>query len=169
MSLHKTPRALWAAIAILYCIVQWTAARTMAGNTIFSPHRTADRGDIATLITTLQTEITRECTTGHIQQVLFDDNDVFLPYILPAMDTSPTAECHPIRETNITPFTQTAFPCGTLGVREFTPSMRVNDPILALRPRYPGDWTETYRWISPQNTFGFSLSRPTACIAKDKT
>jgi hypothetical protein len=169
MSLPKNPSrlatAIFAAIAVLYCIAQWTGARTIAGNTIFSSHRAADRRDIGTLITTLQTEIIRECATGQVHQILFDDNDAFLPYILPALSSS---SCHPIRETNVTPFTQSTFTCDTLGVREFTPPMR-NGPTLALRPRYPGAWTETYRWFSPRNTFGFSLSRPTACIAKDKT
>jgi hypothetical protein len=135
----------WGILAVSYCLVQWGASRTITGNTIYSRHRQEDRKDITVLIEKLQLELGQRCATGEIQHVLFDDTDVFLPYIVPAAG-SPLGRCELIRDTHVTPFSRPISGCETVRVQELTPLMRTNGSFFEWGPHYPGRWTEVSRW-----------------------
>ena len=159
------PKALFGTLAIFYCFVQWFCAHTVMGNTIFATHRVAERRNIESTIRRLQDEIVSQCTSGKVQRVLFDDGDVFLPYIVSNIDRPMLGQCELVRNTNVTPFSFDVYRCDTLAVREYTLAQRKKGLSQALRPYYPGDWLEIYRWVSPEESGAFALFRPVGCGA----
>jgi hypothetical protein len=77
-------KILLGAVVLFYCIVQWIGARNMTGNIIFSSHRADDRKNLSSMIQQLTGELRKICASGRMRKVVFDDADVFLPYLLPA-------------------------------------------------------------------------------------
>jgi hypothetical protein len=157
---------LLAGIAILYCATQWIGARTIMGSTIFSTQRAADSGDMLALTTTLERDLAGKCASGDTRKIIFDDSDVFLPYVLSIASSDTFSRCELIRETRVTPFTDESLDCKTLGVKELTATIHsANHDFTVFHSQYPGHWTEISQWKSTRGLFGYALFRPASCVA----
>jgi hypothetical protein len=175
MAPHKDPastaKKLLAAAAILYCLVQWTAAHRMDGSAIFSSRRQTERANLNNIFQQLSAGLNQACATGPARTVIFDDSDVLLPYILPATGDISIGHCQLIRETDVTPFSEASLTnCSAIRVIEYTPFMRKLQPSLALAPPPPDrqNWTQLFRWISPQNDLGVALFQRKGCPALEE-
>jgi hypothetical protein len=159
-------KKLLAAAAILFCLVQWTGAHRMEGSAIFSGRRETERANLNSIFKQLSAGLNQTCATGPPRTVIFDDSDVLLPYILPANRDASIGHCKLIRETNVTPLSEASrTDCSAIRVIEYTPFMHKLQPSLALDPPPPDrqNWTQLFRWISPQNDLGVALFRRKDC------
>lgn len=159
-------KKLLATAAVLYCLVQWTSAHRMGGSTIFSERRETERANLNSIFKQLSAGLKQTCATGPARAVIFDDSDVLLPYVLPATGDTSIGHCQLIRETNVTPLSEASrTDCSAIRVIEYTPFMRNLQPSLALEPPPPDrqNWTQLFRWTSPQNDLGVALFRRKGC------
>jgi hypothetical protein len=162
----STAKKILATAAILYCLVQWTGAHRMDGSAIFSNRRSSERANLNSIFKQLSAELNQTCATGPARSVIFDDSDVLLPYILPSNGDTSIGHCELIRETNVTPLSEASrTDCSAIRVIEYTPFMRKLQPSLALEPPPPDrqNWTQVFRWISPQNDLGVALFQRKGC------
>jgi hypothetical protein len=162
----STTKKLLATAAILYCLVQWTGARHIEGSTIFSNRRETERANLNTISEQLSADLKQTCATGPARTVIFDDSDVLLPYVLSATGDASIGRCQLIRETNVTPLSEASRTvCSAIRVIEYTPFMRKLQPSLALDPPPPDrqNWTQLFRWASPQNDLGVALFQRKGC------
>jgi hypothetical protein len=163
---QSTAKKILATAAVLYCLVQWTGAHRMDGSAIFSEQRKTERTNLKSILEQLSTGLKQTCATGPARTVIFDDSDVLLPYILPATGHASIGHCQLIRETNVTPLSEASrTDCSSIRVIEYTPFMRKLQPSLALEPPPPNrqNWTQLFRWVSPQNDLGVALFRRKGC------
>ena len=162
---------LLATVALLYCIVQWVGARSMEGNKIFSPREQEARRNIEISTEQLLHSIKEICASGLERRIVFDDNDVILPYALSMTGESAFNRCKLVRETNVTLLPEASNEdCRTIRVREYTYVMREIPVSRILRFQTHNEpWKEISRWISPDNDLGFALFRRSACFDKEAT
>jgi hypothetical protein len=167
----STAKKLLATAAILYCLVQWIGAHRIDGSEIFSNRRDIERTNLNSIFQQLSAGLNHACATGPSRTVIFDDSDVLLPYILPATGENSIGRCKLIRETNVTPLTEASrTDCSAIRVIEYTPFMRKLQPSLAVDPPPPDrqNWTQLFRWISPQNDLGVALFQRKGCPAAEE-
>jgi hypothetical protein len=162
----STAKKLLATAAVLYCLAQWSGTHRMGGSAIFSERRKTERANLNTIFQQLSAGLKQTCATGPARRVIFDDSDVLLPYVLPATGDTSLGSCQLIRETNVTPISEASLTdCSAIRVIEYTPFMRKLQPSLALEPPPPDrqNWTQLFRWTSPQNDIGVALFRRKGC------
>jgi hypothetical protein len=159
-------KKLLGSFALFYFLVQWVGARRMDGNVIFSGQRASDRANLDLLFQQLSGELRDICTTGSMRRIIFADTDVLLPYVLSTREDASFGQCEFIRPTNVTPISESVFTgCNSIRVAEYTPFMRARKPFLVLDPILPAkDWTEMFRWTSPQGDLGFALFKRADCV-----
>jgi hypothetical protein len=164
--LASTAKRLLATAAVLYCLVQWTGAHRIEVSTIFSEQRKTERTNLKSIFEQLSAELKQTCATGPARIVIFDDDDALLPYVMPATGDASIGRCQLIRETNVTPLSEASrTDCSAIRVIEYTPFMRQLQPSLALEPPPPNrqNWTQLFRWTSPQNDLGVALFQRKGC------
>jgi hypothetical protein len=157
-----------AVTALLYCVSLWVGARSMERNVIFSSTEQRERTAIEMATKQLSSSILQLCSTGPVRQIVFDDSDVLLPYLLPITGETPL-RCKLVRETNVTPFAETPISdCSTIRVREYTSVMRGIPPtlMLGLKPYGKTPWRQFSSWISAYNDYGFALFVRPDCMSK---
>ena len=138
----------------------------MDGSAIFSELRATELTDLKSMFQQLSTGLKQTCTTGPPRKVIFDDNDVLLPYVLPATGDTSIGRCELIRETNVTPISEGSLTdCSAIRVIEYTPYMRKLQSSLALEAPLPDrqNWTQLFRWTSQENNLGFALFQRMGC------
>lgn len=170
MSFHKDPantlKTLLGTAALFFCLAQWVGAHRMDGSAIFSELRATELTDLKSMFQQLSTGLKQTCTTGPPRKVIFDDNDVLLPYVLPATGDTSIGRCELIRETNVTPISEGSLTdCSAIRVIEYTPYMRKLQSSLALEAPLPDrqNWTQLFRWTSQENNLGFALFQRMGC------
>jgi hypothetical protein len=170
MSFHNDPantlKKLLGTAALFFCLAQWVGAHRMEGSAIFSERRATELTDLNSMFQQLSNGLKQTCTTGPPRKVIFDDSDVLLPYVLPATGDASIGRCELIRETNVTPISEGSLTdCSAIRVIEYTPFMRKLQPSLALEAPPPDrqNWTQLFRWTSPENNLGFALFQRMGC------
>jgi hypothetical protein len=138
----------------------------MDGNVIFSDQRVSERASLDLLFQQLSGELRDICATGSMRTIIFADTDVLLPYVLSTREDASFKQCEFLRPTNVTPISESVLTgCKTIRVAEYTPFMRAAKPFLVLDPILPAkDWTEMFRWISPQKDLGFAFFKRADCV-----
>jgi hypothetical protein len=147
--------------AILYFLIQWKFASRIGPNKIFSASRKTDRIDFAVMIDSMSNAARRECNTGNLNTLLFNDSEIAAPYIETKGDR--LSGCTLIRETAVTPFSRIEMDnCNVIYIREYGPTYTDPSAEVALRtddtlPTNP--WILLDRWVSNDGRFGFALYR----------
>src|ERR1700733_3987816 len=67
--------------AIPYFVIQWKFASRIGPNKIFSASRKTDQVDFAVMIDSMSNASRRECNTGNLNTLLFNDSEIAVPYI----------------------------------------------------------------------------------------
>lgn len=84
-----------------FAAVQWTVGRHLLTSSVFDHRRGALLYSFGQFRTALQSEVLRQCASGPIQRIYFDDLAVGLPYIVNATANNPS--CQVVRTTPVTP------------------------------------------------------------------
>ena len=153
-------------LAVFYLLVQWIGAHRMDGNVIFSAQRASERANLDLMSQQLSGELRHICAAGPRRTIIFADTDVLLPYVIPTREDASFRQCELLRPTNVTPISESGDTgCRSIRVAEYTPTMHATKPFLVLSPILPAkDWTEMFRWISPQKDLGFALFKRADCV-----
>jgi hypothetical protein len=146
---------------VLCCILQWSAGRTIATQKIFDSRHTELGQNFNLFTTALESEVTRECASGTIRRIYFDDLDVGLVYIVNALKDP---SCKPVREMPITPLDPAQLAqCSATIIKEknlnwWTPGLLRAElgPVAPLV-------SSTRKWSSPDGNFGFEVYRKKGC------
>ena len=150
-------------VAVVLCTVfQWTAGRKIATQKIFDSRHAELAQNFDLFTTVLKAEVIRECASGNIRRIYFDDLDVGLVYIVNATVKDPN--CQPIRELPITPL---------------TPAQLVQCPVTIIKETDLSWWTpgltrgslgqaapfvsSIRKWSSPDGNFAFEVYRKQGC------
>jgi hypothetical protein len=89
------------ATACAFAVVQWTIGRHLLTSSLFDHRRSALLYSFGQFRTALQSEVLRQCASGRVQRIYFDDLSVGLPYIVNATHNNPS--CQLVRTTPVTP------------------------------------------------------------------
>jgi hypothetical protein len=150
-------------LAVLVCIpVEWAGEHKIYTQKIFNPQHSELTENFKIFTAALGSEVLRECASGQIRRVYFDDLDVAFPYILNTADGN--SECQPVRELPITLISpEEAAQCSATIVQEahlgwWGPGVLLTKLVPAAAPV-----SLIKRWRSPDGNFGFDVYRRTGC------
>lgn len=148
-------------ITLLYACVEWRLAATISGSSIFSHRRNQEVKEFDGFVEEISKLVSSECSSGRTSAVLFDDEDVALPYVVNRIVGR--TGCTVMRETAVTPFSASDLEsCSTILVKEqHLPHV---PPAKALPDQDRGLIAESH-WASGSNSFSFSVYRKRGCPA----
>jgi hypothetical protein len=150
-------------VAVVLCsILQWTAGRRIATQKIFDSRHAETAQNFHLFTAALQAEVMRECASGSIRRVYFDELDVGIAYIVNAAVKDPN--CQPVRELPITKVDPGEMvQCTATVIKETDPSWwtpGLTHPALgAIAPLV----SPIERWSSPDGNFAFEAYRKNGC------
>jgi hypothetical protein len=166
--LCQTMRGAVITMACVVGIVQWTVGRRFLTSGIFDQRRTTLLHSFGQFRSALQAEVLRQCASGNIRHIYFDDLEVGLPYIINA--TLSTPSCQLVRTTPVTPLaTNDRVSCSAVIIMEkhlswWLPGVMESD-LGEAAPRV----TLLKTWNSDDGSYGFDVFRGRGCgdIAED--
>jgi hypothetical protein len=148
-------------ITLLYACVEWRLAAKISGSSIFSHRRSQEIKEFDSFVEEIAKRVSSECTSGRTSTVLFDDDDVALPYLVNRIARQ--APCTVGRETAVTPFSASELDsCSTILIKEQHLPHVPPDKAPPVQDR--GLIAESH-WASGSNGFSFSVYRRRGCPA----
>jgi hypothetical protein len=146
-------------ITLLYGAAEWRLARTISGSSIFTNRRDQERSEFRNFTVALLTKASDECDSGRVKTILFDDNDVALPYII--NQTLSLRSCTVVRETAVTPFSAADLAsCSTiLIVEQHLPKA----PSSKLPREQERGLVAILKWTSENDNFSFVVYQNPNC------
>lgn len=160
--LRQTMRGALIGVACAIGIVQWTVGRHFLTSSIFDQRRETLSHSFGEFRSALQSEVLRQCATGQIRHIYFDDLEVGLPYIVNS--TLGTPSCQLARTTPVTPLDPDArASCSAVTIMEkhiswWVPGI-VQSDLGAAAPRV----TLLRKWEVEDGSYGFDVYRGRAC------
>ena len=149
-------------LIVAFILAQWTAGRRIGASTIFDGQHAQVVHSIMLFQTALETELSRDCSSGNIRKVYFDDLDVALPYIVNAGFWN--TRCQPVRPTPVTPLNVDEMAqCSSLIVKEQHLSSWLPGVAGAELGPVATRVSMLRRWTSPDRKFGFAVYRKRDC------
>jgi hypothetical protein len=160
--LCQTMRGALITMACVVGIVQWTVGRHFLTSSIFDHRHETLSHSFGEFRSALQSEVLRQCATGRIRHIYFDDLEVGLPYIVNSTLDNPS--CQLARTTPVTPLDPDArASCSAITIMEkhlswWVPGI-VQSDLGAATPRV----TLIRKWETEDGSYGFDVYRGRAC------
>jgi hypothetical protein len=144
---------------IIYAFVEWRFARTINGSSIFNSERKPQIREFNNFANALSAELSDKCRSGEIDTVLFDDDDVVLPYVVNAVVN--LKACQFVRETAVTRFRPYDLNrCSAILIAE----QHLPRPLAVPSAPQSRGLVKMYEWTSDKQSFSFSVYRKPGCF-----
>jgi hypothetical protein len=156
------------AMACVLCIVQWTVGRRFLTSSVFDPRRATILHNFGQFRAALQSEVLRQCASGNIRHIYFDDLEVGVPYIVNATVGNPS--CQLVRTTPVTPLAPNdRGSCSAITILEKHLSWWLPGVMQADLGASATQVTLLRDWNSDDRSYGFDVYRGRVCgdAAKD--
>lgn len=160
--LRETMR--WAIICTvcLLGVVQWTVGRRFLTSSIFDTRHDTLSHNFVQFRSALQTEVLRQCASGRIRHIYFDDLEVGLPYIVNSALGNPS--CQLVRTTPVTPLPSDArSSCSSVTIMEKHISWWVPGVVQSDLGASASQVSLISKWESEDGSYGFDVYRGHAC------
>jgi hypothetical protein len=146
-------------VMLIYAFAEWRLARTINGSSIFNSERKQQIREFNNFANTLITELSDKCRSGEIDTVLFDDDDVVLPYVV---NTAVNLKaCQFVRETAVTRFKPYDLSrCSAILITE----QHLPSPFAKPSTPQSRGLVKMYEWTSDKQSFSFSVYHKPGCF-----
>jgi hypothetical protein len=156
---QRVLHAILIAITLLYAVAEWHLAATISGSSIFNRQRNQQTLEFRIFVDEISRQISSACASGRVTSVLFDDDDVALPYLINR--NGEQRRCTFTRETAVTPFGDSALgSCSTMLIVEQHLPHPPRGKSLVIQDK--GLTTESH-WASENGDFSFSVYSRRGC------